>query len=200
MLFQSQLKDLWGMMPWVSLHRRKEALRALDVQKRRIMTEEEIAEQSSKVVDIIAASRHFKEAKTVMLYFPVHNEVDLRELVRQYHDQKTFLYPSIAHGTNDMEVRVFEPHTPFHKGRFGIPQPNTSAYRGSIDMIIVPGISFDRQCNRVGRGGGFYDRFLKRYRHSYKVGVGYDFQLHKDVPHGLFDIRMNRVVTPTQKI
>jgi len=200
MLFESQLRDLRARLPWVATRRAKRAMRAIDSQKRRILTPDDVKEASAKVVERIKAMHHFKEAKVVLVYYPIHNEIDLRALVQEYAGEKIFLFPALKHRTHKMEVRMFEPHTPFKKGRYGIPQPSTEAYHGAIDMIIAPGMCFDKQHWRVGRGGGYYDRFLRRYKLSYKVGVGYDFQLHKEVPHWIFDKKMNRIVTPNQTI
>jgi len=200
MLFESQLHDLYGMLPWVSAHRGKQAIRNLDSQKRRILTEEQIQEASQKVIARLEDMQHFQDAKVVMVYYPVHKEIDLRPLVKKYADKKKFLFPALTHHKHTMEARVYEHHTPFVKGRYGIPEPRTEAYDGPIDMIITPGMSFDKHHWRVGRGGGYYDRFLRHFRLVFKVGVGYDFQLHEKVPHWLFDKRMDRVVTPTQTI
>jgi len=200
MLFESQIHDLYSMLPWVSTRRAKRALRAIDSQKRRILTPEQVKTASEQVVARIEELQHFKDAQTVMIYYPVHNEIDLRKLVSKYEEEKTFLFPAIAHHTHKMEVREYEHHTPFVKGRYGIPEPRTDAYLGAIDLIITPGMSFDKQHWRVGRGGGFYDRFLRHYINVFKIGVCYDFQLHERVPHWIFDKRVNRVVTPTQTI
>ncbi len=200
MLFESQIHDLMAILPWVSVKREKEKMRSIDTQKRTIMTQERVKEESEKVVARIAELHHFKKAKTVMMYFPVHNEIDLRELLYQYQGEKTFLFPALTHHTHAMEARKFEPHTPFRKGRFGIPEPDTEAYNGHIDLIIVPGTSFDKHRRRLGRGGGYYDRFLKQYKSSFKVGVGYDFQIHHEIPHWLKDVCMDRVITPTRTI
>lgn len=200
MLFESQLHDFLAILPWVAVRREKEKVRALDTQKRLVLRESQVKEDSAKVVERITQMKHFQQAKTIMLYFPVHNEVDLRDLILQYKGQKTFLFPALTHHTHNMEARPYEPHTPFNKGRFGIPEPKTAAYEGTIDMIIVPGISFDKSRRRLGRGGGYYDRFLKQYHKSFKVGVCYDFQIHKELPHLLHDVLMDHVVTPTQTI
>jgi len=200
MLFESQFRDLRALLPWVKARRGKRAMRAIDSQKRRILTEDQVKSASLQVIERIEQLSHFKEAKVVMVYYPIHNELDLRTMVSRYAGEKTFLFPALTHKTHKMEVRRFEPHTPFTKGRFGIPQPKTEAYLGPIDLIIVPGMSFDKHHWRVGRGGGFYDRFLRHYRYVFKVGVCYDFQLHNSVPHWWFDKRMNRIVTPTQTI
>ncbi|MCQ2342853.1 MAG: 5-formyltetrahydrofolate cyclo-ligase [Paludibacteraceae bacterium] len=200
MLFESQLRNLYDLLPWVKAHKEKEAMRAIDLQKRRILNAEQIAEYSEQVIARLEQTHHFRNAKTIMVYYPVHNEVDLRKLVQKYENEKIFLFPAIAHHSHNLEARRFEPHTPFRKGRFGIPEPKTEAYTGPIDLIITPGSSFDRHCWRVGRGGGYYDRFLKEYAKTFSIGVCYDFQLHDHVPHFWGDRRVNHVITPTQTI
>lgn len=199
MLFQSQFIDLYDRLPWVHIRRQKSGLRSLDSQKRRVMSEDEVKEQSRDIVSRIANLDLFKQAKTVMVYYPIHNEVDLRHLVKLFHDEKTFLLPATT-SKKRMEVRQYIKDQPLKRGRFGIPEPNTPAWDGPIDLILVPGVAFDKKCRRLGRGGGYYDRFLKRYRNAKKVGVCYDFQLHTEIPHGWFDIPMQCVITPTQAI
>ena len=133
------------------------------------------------------------------MYYPVHNEVDLRPLLEKYKDQKTFLLP-VTH-RHSMEVRPYDGEDMMRKGRLGVPEPQTPTYTGSIDLMLVPGVVFDLHCHRIGRGGGYYDKFLAKYPSSKKVGVCYAFQLKKhDVPHLMHDHKMDRVVTPQQTI
>jgi len=129
----------------------------------------------------------------------MHNEVDLRSLVKNYCDEKVFLLPATIPG-HMIEVRQYVKHEPLVNGRYGIPEPKTPAWTGNIDLILVPGVAFDKDCHRLGRGGGYYDRFLKQLKTGMKIGVCYDFQLHSDLPHALFDQMMDRVVTPSQTI
>ena len=63
-----------------------------------------------------------------------------------------------------------------------------------MELIIVPGVAFDRHNNRMGRGRGFYDRLLKSTPNAYKVGVGFDFQMVDNVPVEPFDVPMNKVI------
>jgi len=200
MLFESQLHDLYIKLPWVSVHRQKQSMRNIDAQRLRILTPEQIKEDSGKVIERIVDLHHFKQAKTIMVYFPTHHEIDLRPLVQKYASEKTFLFPALRHRSHRMEARIYVPHTPFVKGRFGIPEPRTDAYDGTIDLIITPGLCFDKRHWRVGRGGGFYDRFLRYYAGVFTMGVCYDFQLHEKVPHWIFDRKVDRVITPTQSI
>lgn len=194
MLFDSQFRDLSRHLPWERVRIAKEALRGLDEQKRRILTPEEVKEASHKIAARIEGMQHFQKAKVVMLYYPIHNEVDLRCLVTKYDGEKTFLLP-VTLNNHKMEVRIVHKHTELKKGRYGIPEPSTDAYKGKIDLILIPGVAFDKNLYRLGRGGGYYDRFLRRYRRVFKVGVCYQNQLHDDIPHNWLDMRMDHVAT-----
>ena len=195
MLFSSQIHDLRMLLPWVRARREQSALRAIVEQQRRIMTPEQVQEQSALVVAQIEQMSCFREAKTVLLYYPIHNEVDLRPLLSKYEGQKTFLFP-VTH-RHSIEVRPYDGEDMMRKGRLGVPEPQTETFKGSIDLILVPGVVFDQHCHRIGRGGGYYDRFLSKQRSATKVGVCYSFQLKKhDVPHTRYDRKMDRVVTP----
>ena len=199
MLFDSQIHDFKSWLPWVRIRREQAALRAIVEQRRRMLTPEEVAADSALICAQIEQMSAFREAKTVLIYYPVHNEVDLRPLLEKYQDQKTFLFP-VTH-RHSMEVRPYDGEDMMRKGHFGIPEPQTPTYHGHIDLIVVPGVLFDRHCHRIGRGGGFYDRFLRSHSRATKIGVCYAFQLKKqDIPHTLFDVRVDRVITPQQTI
>ena len=64
-----------------------------------------------------------------------------------------------------------------------------------MQLIVVPGVAFDRMGNRMGRGRGFYDRLLKSTPNAYKVGVAFDFQILDTIPTESFDVPMNKVVS-----
>ena len=195
MLFSSQIHDLKMLLPWVRARREQSALRAIVEQQRRIMTPEQVAEQSAQIIAQLEQMSSFREAQVVLLYYPIHNEVDLRPLLDKYQGQKTFLFP-VTH-RHSMEVRPYDGEDMMRKGRLGVPEPQTATYKGPIDLILVPGVVFDQHCHRIGRGGGYYDKFLAKQHHAKKVGVCYSFQLKKhDVPHTCRDQRMDRVVTP----
>ena len=199
MLFESQVHDFWSILPWIRIRREQRALRAIVEQKRRIMTKEQVAEQSALIMAQLEQMSAFREAKTVLLYYPIHNEVDLRPLLTKYKGQKIFLLP-VTH-RHSMEVRPYDGEDMMRRGRLGVPEPQTSTYRGHIDLIIVPGVVFDQHRHRIGRGGGYYDRFLRRQLTAHKIGVCYSFQLKKHtIPHSWRDEKLDRIITPQQTI
>ena len=199
MLFESQVHDFWSILPWIRTRREQRALRAIVEQKRRIMTKEQVEEQSALIMAQLEQMSAFREAKTVLLYYPIHNEVDLRPLLTKYKGQKIFLLP-VTH-RHSMEVRPYDGEDMMRRGRLGVPEPQTSTYRGHIDLIIVPGVVFDQHRHRIGRGGGYYDRFLRKQLTAKKVGVCYSFQLKKHaIPHSWRDEKVDRIITPQQTI
>lgn len=199
MLFEAQIHDFFSWLPWVRIHKEQKALRAVIEQRRRILTPEEVAADSARIISQIEQMSAFRDAKTVLIYYPVHNEVDLRPLLAKYGDQKTFLFP-VTH-RHSMEVRPYDGEDMMRRGRYGVPEPQTKTYKGQIDVIFVPGVVFDQHCHRIGRGAGYYDKFLSKQHSAKKIGVCYAFQLKKHtIPHSLHDHKMDRVVTPQRTI
>ena len=123
MLFEAQIHDLKMLLPWVAARKEQASMRAIVEQRRRLMSAQEVAEQSALIIAQIEQMSAFREAQTVMLYYPIHNEVDLRPLLTKYADQKTFLLP-VTH-RHSMEVRPYDGEDMMRKGRLGVPEPQT---------------------------------------------------------------------------
>lgn len=199
MLFAGQIHDLIALLPWSRLRKKKNALRGIFEQRRRAYDQDLAAADAQTLIHRIEKLPQFRHARTVMLYSAIHNEVNLQALLEQYKDQKTFLLP-VTHRKN-IKAHPYEGEEKMHKGKYRIYEPTTAPYEGTIDLIIVPGVAFDRDRHRLGRGGGFYDKFLRQQTHAFKLGVGYDFQIHKSsIPHGLLDLRVDAVLTPSKSI
>ena len=198
MLFESNIKDLLNLLPQCRLHRAKQSMRELLIQKRRMLSAEDRANLSALVLSQLEKMTVFREAKTVLLYYPKNNEVDVLPLFKRYKRDKVLLLP-VTH-RDGMTANPYEGNDKMHRGKVGIPEPTTPAYEGQIDVIIVPAVAFDKAGNRLGRGGGYYDRFLKKQTHATIIGVGYDFQLVEEVPVRKHDQKMHRIILPSQTI
>lgn len=198
MLFESNIKDLLSLLPQCRLHRAKQRMRKLLIQKRRMLSAEERTAQSELILSQLEKMTVFREAKTVLLYYPKNNEVDVLPLFKRYKRDKVLLLP-VTH-RNGMTANPYEGNDKMHRGKVGIPEPTTPPFEGNIDVIIVPAVAFDKEGNRLGRGGGYYDRFLKKQSHATFIGVGYDFQLVDEVPVRKHDQKMHRIILPSQTI
>lgn len=198
MLFESNIKDLLSLLPQRRLHRAKQRMRELLIQKRRMLSAEERTAQSELILSQLEKMTVFREAKTVLLYYPKNNEVDVLPLFKRYKRDKVLLLP-VTH-RNGMTANPYEGNDKMHRGKVGIPEPTTPPFEGNIDVIIVPAVAFDKEGNRLGRGGGYYDRFLKKQSHATFIGVGYDFQLVDEVPVRKHDQKMHRIILPSQTI
>ena len=137
----------------------------------------------------------FLEAEQVALYHALPGEVQTAAFIERWYQQKHLFLPLVA--GDDLRLLRYSGPESLQKGAFGIwePKPNgEEAEKGRIDLIIVPGVAFDRQCHRLGRGRGFYDRLLS-LMDAQKVGICFDFQLVASVPVESFDRPMDHVVT-----
>ena len=198
MLFETNIKDLLRLLPSNKLRLAKNKMRELLVQKRRVMSASDRQMYSQQILDQLEQMTCFLEAKTILLYYPIQNEVDVLPLVKKYKREKTLLFP-VSH-RRGMTVHPYAGNEHMHRGKFGIPEPTTPAYDGEIDLVIVPAVAFDAKGRRLGRGGGYYDRFIKKLTHTVLVGVGYDFQLVDEVPAAHHDQRVHRIILPSKTI
>ncbi len=137
-----------------------------------------------------------------MLYWSTHNEVETHDLVRQaLKDGKKVFLPSC----NTEQGQIFpcpvgEVPDDLRQGAFGICEPCERKNRlqdlSELDLCIVPGIAFDRRGNRIGRGCGYYDRFLgKLSDKTMKIGVAYAFQIVDNIYPTDGDTHVDMVVT-----
>ncbi len=138
----------------------------------------------------------FRDAQTILLYWSMEDEVQTHDFVNRGYQQKTLLLPCVD--GDDLRLRQYTGPECLKEGeQFGIGEPTGPEFTdlNSVQMIIVPGVAFDRHNNRMGRGRGFYDRLLKSTPNAYKVGVAFNFQMVELVPTEEFDVPMNAVIT-----
>ncbi len=150
---------------------------------------------SECVCQRIAQMTQWQDANTVMLYNALPDEVDLGSLLcTAWQAGKRVLLPVVK--GDEMVVRLMDEATPFQCGTYGIHEPvgNDFTDYGQIDLIIVPGMAFDAEGHRLGRGKGYYDRFLPLACNAYKLGVCFPFQFVDAVPVDSHDQQMDGVI------
>ncbi len=180
----------------------KSALRKQILLLRKKLSAEEITILSDKINKRLISLDVFGESKTIALYVPIKNEVDVRPLFKC--EGKRFVFPRVENGTKKLSFYEAKNMDDFEKGSFNIPEPKTSLPKieiENIDLFIVPGVAFSEKCERIGYGGGFYDSTLKyKDSNSYTLGVAFDFQIVEEGFSEPFDERLDAVVTPERII
>ena len=144
----------------------------------------------------VCVTSHLASSHVIMLYNALSDEVPTQALMDQLVAQgKTVLLPCVINDT-DMELRRYTGPQDLQTGSFGILEPTGELFTDydTIDVAIVPGMAFDAEGHRLGRGKGYYDRFLSRVPHLYKIGLCFSWQLVDHVPCDEHDIKMDEVI------
>ena len=131
-----------------------------------------------------------------MAFCPLSDEVDIMPLLDALHNRGvTIVVPEVVSDT-DMQLRLYTPDSATKKGMLGTTVPDTAIFTdyAQIDAVLVPGVAFDTDGHRLGRGKGYYDRFLKMLATgTRKIAACYPYQLVEHVPTEEHDITMDYV-------
>lgn len=163
--------------------------------KRAVPLEEKLR-RSAGIMRKVEALPEFQQARVVLLYWSIADEVQTHAFVGKWYKDKVLLLPCVD--GDDLRLRQYTgPECMVAGEQFGIGEPTGEEYKDldKVELIIVPGVAFDRQCNRMGRGRGFYDRLLKSTPNALKVGVAFDFQMLDTIPTEPFDVKMDHVIS-----
>jgi 5-formyltetrahydrofolate cyclo-ligase len=171
----------------------KTTIRSILLKQRKSLNQQQINYLSEQVVKHIAQSGLYQQSQHVALYLPCNGEVDLTALLKV--KNKHHYLPSI----HDKRMQ-FQHHTPtlaLEKHRYGIIQPNfiESLEPVELDLCLMPLIGFDLDGNRLGMGGGFYDRYFEHNNNAQLAGIGYQFQQREKLPTQSWDVRINHLFT-----
>lgn len=174
----------------------KRRLRRDFCELRECLVPEDAIAASSAVCKRLARFPPLQRADTVMAYLAIRNEIDVRGLFDLLPDIRWTL-PRVD--GRRMAVHFYNPRR-LLRHRFGMLEPapdQPTVTPDEIDVVLVPGVAFDRQGGRLGYGGGYYDRFLPRTR-ALRIGVSHSACLIDELPCEAHDARMEWVVTPSE--
>ena len=173
---------------------RKSELRQLVRQRKRQFSQQQLAELS---LPVLARLRPLLSvASTVLLYYSLPDEVDTHAFLDELRSaDKIVLLPRVVdEGT--MVLHRYTGRADLSEGAFGIMEPVGEPFTdyAAIDVAVIPGMAFDADGHRLGRGRGYYDRFLSSVPYIYKIGVCFDFQKVEAVPVEATDVSVDVVV------
>ena len=184
---------------WVKNMEEKKQIRKQIFAARKAHTDAQIEEWSRMIADRVTTLPEYKDAKRILAYADYNHEVMTGFIIEAaWRDGKEVAVPKVV--GQDMVFYKLTDFAQLEKGYFGIPEPREDGQVVSWEeaMMVMPGVAFDVNCNRVGYGGGFYDRFLEKHPKIQRVAVGFSFQMLPEVPTEPTDIRPQVIVTEEQ--
>lgn len=154
--------------------------------------------ESAYVWEMVEQHPLFQKSQTVLLFHSLPDEPATPAFIEKWSKRKRILLPVVDGDV--LQLRDYSPTISFSTGAFGIQEPmgeNLEDYH-CIDFAIIPGVAFDREGYRLGRGKGYYDRLLCRPDfQAYTLGVGFSFQILEAVPTEATDRKLNEIVDIT---
>lgn len=183
------------------LKARKRAVRRAAIERRDLLSASERSAKSERIVDQVLALPEIGAARTVMAFWSFGSEVQTSALIERLNEEgKRVVLPRVAEG--EIAAVAYAPGDPVAATSFGAMEPVGVELvpAEDVDVVIVPGVAFDRRGGRVGYGGGFYDRLFTRAPSAPAVAVAFAAQLIDEVPQGRSDARVDVLVTEEEVI
>lgn len=179
----------------------KKALRKEMKEKRAFLNELDKFNKDNIIRNKFLSSNFYKNSIGIFIYVSLQKEVDTHGIIKQaLKDKKRVFVPkviSLKQGMVAVEIKDFSCLKKC--GKYKILEPvdfNENINKDDIDLAIVPGLAFDRKGDRIGYGGGFYDRFFVGLNKNVpKIALAYDFQIIDYVPKSNHDICVDKIIT-----
>jgi 5-formyltetrahydrofolate cyclo-ligase len=163
------------------------------LERRNKLNSLEIAKRSKSIQEFVINSKEFRQAKVVGAYFAFGSEVNTELIIEQ---AKTLVKKIALPRVEEDKITFYELSSikSLIRGRFGIMEPPPSVPISEIDILVVPGIAFDKTGNRLGYGKGYYDRLMSG-KQTFSIGLAYSFQLLENLPYDRYDKRLDAIAS-----
>lgn len=178
----------------------KKLTRTAIKEKRYALRESEVQSLSQECVSKVLQFPELLEARTVCIYMPTGNEIDTSAII-QYclENQKRVAAPRIEGDT--MDFYYFQSIVDLKQGAYDIWEPTgMERVTDEESVVIMPGVAFDLDCNRIGYGKGYYDKYLSKHPKMKKIALAYEFQIVGKIKREIHDIRPEMIVTERRVI
>ena len=183
----------------------KKALKDAIFGKRKSLSKMEVEEKSTAIREKLFSLNEFKDAKNIMFYVSFNNEVNTIETIKELsknkkENKKNIIVPYVEKNNPILQLSEIKDFSDLEPKTFGILEPKKNKIKNfdidRLDLVIVPGIAFDKNGHRIGYGYGYYDRLLgKLGDKATKTGLCYEFQLIDKIPEEKHDIPMDIIIT-----
>ena len=183
----------------------RKRVRTETLRRREVLTSEERARLSQRIVNSALCWIQREGFDSVMLYLSMRSEVETTDLLEGLlNSGKQICAPVI--NTEQVKLtprRIQNPNTELIRHRYGMLEPNDACPifpTEHLQLIVVPGIAFDQKGYRLGYGKGFYDRFLTKCPHAIRIGLAYQIQVVEDTFPQAWDVPVQHIFTETGRI
>lgn len=184
----------------------KKILRKKILQKRAELSTENIVNYSNIIENKLYKMDYYKNAKTIMSFISFGDEIITHEIIKNsIKNGKSVVVPITIPETKELKVSKILDFSELEIGYYNILTPKKDFLRfidfNTIDLVLVPGVVFARDGYRVGYGGGYYDRFLSKFKEKINtIGLAFDLQIVEEVPKDSFDIPVDFIITEKETI
>ena len=174
---------------------KKDCLRKEIQKKRKEMSKNQVDILSKRICERLMDSPIYKEAKSVFCYNSIRNEVNLSFLINKaLSDGKKVSLPKVLDKAGIMKFYTIDKLSGLKEGAYGIFEPDDKNEEIAADLILVPGVAFSENGDRIGQAGGFYDRYLRNYNIE-SIGICYDYQIFENIPTEEHDVKMHHIIS-----
>ena len=180
----------------------KKNLRRRIINSRDQMSRVEIEQKSTKIAEKLYALPEYKNASSILFFLSFGSEVDTRPMVEETIERgKIALAPKTVSKTRKLLLsQILDWDKDLAPGVYNIPEPRSEALRlvdpETVELVIVPGVAFDRRGNRLGYGGGYYDRFFMQLRKNTPlIALAFELQIVSSVPVDYWDRLVDLIIT-----
>ncbi|MDH8700978.1 5-formyltetrahydrofolate cyclo-ligase [Dysgonomonadaceae bacterium PH5-43] len=157
---------------------------------------DQLISKSHRIIDILKSNSRINKANNILCYWSMSDEVYTHDFIIELSKSKNIFLPVINNDT--LLIRKFTGIEQLKADcKYSILEPDCNSEEESIsniDVVVVPGVAFDKEGGRLGRGKGFYDKLLSD-ANTYKIGICFDFQILDKVPREEHDVLMNEVIS-----
>jgi 5-formyltetrahydrofolate cyclo-ligase len=185
-----------------ALFQQKATIRKEILEKRKSQDPKSRAAQSRSIIRTLLSHKEFQKADKILIYLSKDGEVGTDNLLgRAFELGKRVCVPVVDRESNELRVSELPgPDISFRRGAFGVREPAEEDLNfvspGQIDLVIAPGLAFDRRGGRIGYGKGYYDRLLNRLGSQIpRIALAFDFQVLDTVPQDENDIQVDTIIT-----
>lgn len=166
------------------------------------MTNQSVLEKSRIIINKLKLRKEYKESQTVFIYMDFKNEVKTLYLIKEMiNEKKRVIIPyTDVQNTVIIPVELKDVDKDLKLSSFGYLEPKEEKIvpveASEFDLIVVPGVAFDKKLNRIGFGKGYYDRILAKKRNGVKaVAIAYEYQVLDEIEREEHDIKMDMIIT-----